>query len=443
MTDGKAEIGILGGGISGLSLASFLTRKCEVLEADATTGGLARTYHSDGFSTDVGGHIMFSKNKPVLELMVRQLGDNVALRRRNNRIAYKDKQVKYPFENGLGVLDKEDLYDCLIGFLKNDAPPPPHPHFAAWMYYTFGKGITDRYLLPYNRKIWKLDPASMGIDWVERVPRPPMEDVVKSALGIETEGYTHQLHFHYPKRGGIQSLVDSFAADVATRTSVVTGYRVTRIRKTDAGWVVNDEREYEELASSIPLESLLAALPDVPAQVTDSARELRYNAVRIVMLGIDRREGLDEMTALYVPDEKVAFHRVCFNCTFSPDMAPAGCAALCCEITTRPDHPLFDASDDELYRRCEEGLRHLGVLRPEDRVVARLVRAERLAYVVCDLGYGRNTRTVLDYLTSIGVHTLGRLGRHQYVNMDACVAGAQELASVLDGTPRRSQSSTR
>ena len=123
-------------------------------------------------------------------------------------------------------------------------------------------------------------------------------------------------------------------------------------------------------------------------------------------------------------------------------MAPPGSAALSCEITTHPGDPLFATSDEDLYRLCEEGLRRLGVLQPSDRVVARLVRAESKAYVVCDLGYGKNTGIVLDYLESIGIHTLGRLGRHQYVNMDACVHGAQELASELDGTVRRSQTSS-
>ena len=63
---------------------------------------------------------------------------------------------------------------------------------------TFGRSIAEKYFLPYNRKIWKTEPREMGLEWVGRVPKPPMEDVVKSALGIETEGYTHQLHFRYP-----------------------------------------------------------------------------------------------------------------------------------------------------------------------------------------------------------------------------------------------------
>ena len=37
---------------------------------------------------------------------------------------------------------------------------------------------------------------------VERIPRPPDEDIIKSAKGIKTEGYKHQLNFY------IQRLVE-------------------------------------------------------------------------------------------------------------------------------------------------------------------------------------------------------------------------------------------
>ena len=35
---------------------------------------------------------------------------------------------------------------------------------------------------------------------VDRIPRPPDDDIIKSAKGIDTEGYKHQLYFHYPKK---------------------------------------------------------------------------------------------------------------------------------------------------------------------------------------------------------------------------------------------------
>jgi len=34
----------------------------------------------------------------------------------------------------------------------------------------------------------------------------PLEDVIKAALGVESEGYTHQLYYNYPAHGGIESL---------------------------------------------------------------------------------------------------------------------------------------------------------------------------------------------------------------------------------------------
>ena len=51
---------------------------------------------------------MFSKNKEVLQLMVDVLGDNVHQRRRENRIWFKGNLVKYPFENDLAALPKQD-----------------------------------------------------------------------------------------------------------------------------------------------------------------------------------------------------------------------------------------------------------------------------------------------------------------------------------------------
>src|SRR6185295_8864935 len=105
----------------------------------------------------------------------------------------------------------------------------------------------------------------MGIEWVERVPRPPLEDVVKSALGIETEGYTHQLYFSYPREGGIESLPRAFAAQVRERQKLVTGYKVEKLRRTAKGWMVNDEREYRTLVTSMPILPFLQTLPDVPS----------------------------------------------------------------------------------------------------------------------------------------------------------------------------------
>jgi len=118
------------------------------------------------------------------------LGENVCRRRRNTKVFYKGRYVKYPFENGLGELPPEDNLACLLGYVTayaaRKAGTAPRPtNLREWMYHRFGKGITECYLLPYNEKIWKAPAAEMGFDWVDgRVPDPPLEDVIRSSLGI-------------------------------------------------------------------------------------------------------------------------------------------------------------------------------------------------------------------------------------------------------------------
>ncbi len=197
--------GILGGGLTGLALASMVEGDCEVLEKEASPGGLCRTFQEKGFRFDIGGHILFSRNEEILKRVLEQLGDNIEKRRRNNKILFNGRFVKYPFENGLNDLAKEDILDCRIGFLKNPHPAPTN--FKEWILHTFGDGFASKYLIPYNEKIWKFPLDQMELDWVERVPQPPLEDLLRSALGFETEGYMHQLHFYYPKTGGIEALI--------------------------------------------------------------------------------------------------------------------------------------------------------------------------------------------------------------------------------------------
>ena len=55
-------IGILGGGIAGLSLAANVLEECVVLEKEDRVGGLCRSFAFDKITYDIGPHIVFSKH---------------------------------------------------------------------------------------------------------------------------------------------------------------------------------------------------------------------------------------------------------------------------------------------------------------------------------------------------------------------------------------------
>src|SRR5580692_1207210 len=133
------DVGVLGGGVSGLFTAYFLGGDVEALEADHTPGGLSRTFGGQGFRSDIGGHILFSKDKEALSHEIAVLGDNVRQGVRANKILYEGLHVKYPFENGIDILPKEQIVDILYSFIDNPHKEKP-TNFRQWMYHTFGSG---------------------------------------------------------------------------------------------------------------------------------------------------------------------------------------------------------------------------------------------------------------------------------------------------------------
>jgi protoporphyrinogen oxidase len=155
-------IGILGAGLTGCALAAYLRQPCVVLEADAEVGGLCRTVRDGARSYDLGPHIIFSRDRKLLDEITSVLGVNWHERPRLNEIRIGDRHVGWPLENHLGDLAPEDRSRCLRDYVRNAVFSLHNvipSGFDSWCRYMFGDAIAELYLLPYNRKLWKRDPS--------------------------------------------------------------------------------------------------------------------------------------------------------------------------------------------------------------------------------------------------------------------------------------------
>lgn len=428
-------VGILGGGLTGLTLGSLLPES-EILEKEEAVGGLCRSKTDEGFTYDIGGsHVLFSRNKETMKWIEKMLGENVERTVRNTKVFFKGRYVKYPFENGLHELSVEDNFECLSGYIESyyarqtEGSPRPQ-NFEQWMYYRFGKGITEKYLLPYNEKIWKIGAKEMGLKWIEgRVPDPPIEDIIKSSLGIETEGYKHQLNFLYPRTGGIQALTDRIAESCG---SIRTGFEVKQISKEGDEFLVSDsesQRSYSKLASTIPLPYLIKCLEDAPKEVEKAASELQYNSLISIFLGMSSPKTKD-YSWVYFPDEDGLFHRVSFPSNYSPKVAPEDHCSLLAEITCHKGDKIWRMSDKELVEHAVERLDKLEVIRKGDVVFSDVSRMTP-AYIIYDLEFEKNIETVRDFVKKLGIEICGRFGEFQYLNMDSCIEKAISLAKRI------------
>ncbi|MFZ2070669.1 MAG: FAD-dependent oxidoreductase [Halobacteriota archaeon] len=422
-------IGILGAGLTGLTLGNLIA-DCEILEKNSECGGLCQSVEEDGFTFDCGGsHIIYSKDREALDFMLDKLGDNIVKCRRNTKILYKNFYVKYPFENGLSDLPLQDTIECLRGFIAilagNKTTRPRN--FKEWLYATFGDGIADKYLVPYNEKIWKYDLSKMGTWWVEgRVPKPPIDDIIKSSLGIETEGYKHQLHFYYPKEGGINALIKALERDLGDK--IITNFNVKSIKPDNNAWIVSNGRErrrYEQIIATYPLFDVVHALEEVPSEIYHTLHGLKYNSLITVMLGLNVAH-LNDYSWLYLPDRDCLAHRVAFPTNYSKCVAPKGKSVVVAEITYNHGDNIDKLSDEAIITRTIAELHKKGIL-DKDTVCFASAKRTRYAYVIYDLSYEQRIREIRRFLHHAGIHLVGRFAEFKYLNMDACVRNALDL----------------
>jgi len=435
------KAGILGAGLSGVTLAWLLqedqrVESIELLEKAEKPGGLARSYPFAGIGCDVGPHIIFSKNKEVLELMVRLLGDNVHKLRRSNKIFHDGRFIKYPFENELSALAAPERDWCLNAFLNNPYESYAPESMLEFFLATFGEGITNLYLRPYNEKIWKFDPAFMDTQMVDRIPKPPREDIIKSAEGVATEGYVHQLHFYYPKRGGVQALFDAFLKLLGNKVAIRTHAAVKQVVKLESGWEVQtaggEKKFYDKLISTMPVTEMIPLLqPAVPEAVQLAAKNLRFNSIAICLIHVTR-DHLGDNFAVMVPDKTILFHRISKLDFLVPDEDRDGTTRFMVEVTYRAGDQISKLSDTELLDRVVNDLVKLKFIDDAKTVQARQILREKHAYVIYDLHHRKNMKTLREFCEGrldLGLH--GRFGDFEYINMDQVIERSMKRAKEI------------
>ena len=427
---------IAGGGPTGLMMARLLAadgHEVTVFEADGEIGGLCRSRDVEGYAFDLaGGHIMYTRDPRVDAFWTELFADEPCHQiKRDTRILHdRDRWVSYPFENGLGELPLEHNLECTEGVIRaalaRDGRPAPQD-FGGWIDWKMGAGVAKHFMVPYNEKIWKADLSTMSTDWIaDRVPDAPLEDVLRSSLGETTEGYTHQIHFRYPMRGGFADIHERIAAPVRDRIRL--NHRVEQIERDGEQWIVDGEH-FDHVVCTLPLHVLPRILKGMDAGIAEAAGRLRYRGVACYLFGIEQ-EWVKPYCWVYLPHAKQGpANRITYLSNYSPNNAPDGKGSILAEVTYRPEDP----PDVGTRGRAElaQALQGAGLL-DADRVTVTDGHLNPVSYILYDLGFEERRTAVLEHLDGLeGFHALGRFGRYEYHNSDQCLARCMQLHDRL------------
>lgn len=423
---------ILGGGLSGISTAFFLqdradTEEILILEKEDAPGGLCRSIEKDGYTYDIGPHILFSKDKEMLSLMLDVLEEKNDLRR-SNQIIYKGRYVQYPFENDLSKLPKEDLKYCLTHFLNNPYENYEAKNMLQFFLKTFGEGITNTYLRPYNEKIWKYDPGFMDTQMVDRIPKPTRDEIMRSAAGETVDGYVHQLYFSYPSSGGIEAVIRGFLKRLNAKCTVRCGEQITAVQKTAEGFMVvsnGEQIETDQVVSTIPVQEL-AKVYDTSPEIADRVGSLRYNSIIIAF--VKTREDLcGDNFAFMNPEKDVIFHRISKMDFLGENYRSESGASYMVEVTYRENDYVDGLTEEELKAEISRGMKRIGFAEDEKDVEFINLTRHPYAYVIYDVDHRKNMEAIRAYYKSKGILLNGRFGSFEYWNMDRVLRESKKL----------------
>lgn len=115
------------------------------------------------------------------------------------KILYKNKLIDYPFQTNIHQLDKDEFIDCLYDlFNKNEKLE--YDNFLDMLYGKFGKSITEKFLKPYNEKLYAIDLKKLDKDAMGRFfPYADKEQIIKNMKKHNSNSYND--HFMYLKNG--------------------------------------------------------------------------------------------------------------------------------------------------------------------------------------------------------------------------------------------------
>lgn len=415
---------IIGAGISGLTYANYAKDDYLIIEKENEVGGYCKTFKRDDYVWDYAGHFFHFKTDEFKKKFLDKMSqDDIVYNDKCTKILYKGKFIDFPFQTNIHQLDKEEFIDCLYD-LFNKEEKDNYDNFLDMLYGKFGKSIVEKFLKPYNEKLYATDLKNLDVDAMGRFfPYADKEAIIKNMKNHSVNSYNSS--FLYPKKGAgsfIKILYDALDKDkILLNTSVVNIDLKEKIATLSNGEIV----KYEYLINTMPLNKFLELI----GGHDELLNKLSYNKVLVFNLGFDRPSPLcTKEHWIYVPNKECNYYRAGFyNNILGTDKL-----SMYIEIGYPKDAVI---TNDMIKEQLELTLMNL----KKEGIVSDDMSLVDYVSVVMDPAYvhiNTDTNTAIEKLKKefkdLGVYTIGRYGAWIYNSMEDSMITAKELAQEIN-----------
>lgn len=440
------KIVIVGAGPTGLGAAWRLHEKGHVdwllFEAEEKAGGLAGSViDPQGFTWDMGGHVLFSHYPTFDALMQELLGDQWITHQRQAWVHMRGGFIPYPLQLHLWKLPPIERFRCLGGLLVSKAmghSKRASPNFRRWLSNHFGTGLATAFLYPYNEKVWAYPLEQLDAAWMsERVATVSLSRLLSNWLCHHEEvAWGPNATFRFPKRGGTGAIWSTLA-DRLPREKLHFKKSVVHVNSAKKTVVLRDGQEhpYDFLISTLPLDRLVSVMnrPDLQKFATP----FLHSSTRLLGLGLEGQipESLSKKNWIYFPEPEIPFYRATLFSNYSPQNVPDPKRhwSILCEGSESSAKP---GLGDAFAKRGEEALRKAGLIPSSSKTCSLWTHYLPYGYPTPFLGRAQTLRDLNAVLEGLGIWSRGRFGAWKYEvsNQDhSLMQGVEAVDHLLEG----------
>ena len=414
---------IIGAGISGLTFANYIKDdNYAILEKESEVGGYCRTIKRGDFIWDYAGHFFHFKTDEFKKIFIDNVNpEDIIYKDQCTKILYKNSLIDYPFQTNIHELEKEEFIDCLYD-LFNKEEKDNYDNFLDMLYGKFGKSIVEKFLKPYNEKLYacdlkKLDKEAMG----RFFPYADLKQIINNMKNNKDSSYNNT--FLYPKNGAgsfIDILYNKLDKNKVLLDTTITSIDLkNKIVTTNAG----DKYKFEYLINTAPLNHFLELFGDEEFERLKD--ELSYNKVLVFNLGFNKKSKFTKEHWMYIPDKKCNYYRI----GFYDNILDSEKLSMYIEIGYDKN---ADINVKEQLRLTLENLK-------KQNIIDDTMKLEEYMSIIMDPAYvhinGITYEKILklkQYLSQTNIYTIGRYGGWTYCSMEDCMIEAKNLCEIFE-----------
>ena len=388
----EKRVAIIGGGIAGLAVAYYLGKaglSVDLYEAEAETGGLARSFDFDGLRVERYYHFICLPDHELIGL-ARELGLGEQLVWRRTRTSFFYQGRLYPFTSPLDLARFSPIpfrsrlnlgLQTLKWQNRRDWRELDEIPARQWLIEHLGERTYEVVWSPLlEMKFGEAhDRVSAAWIWhrVHRVAnsrRTPLHPQVMGHFRGGTETLLLRLRERIAGQGG-RIFLRTPAEAVVARDGRVSAVRIA-----------GEERPYAAAVLAVPLAQAAALLPAEMADYRPKLEQVAFLGVVCLALALDR--GVTDSFWCNIHDDRIPFNGVIEMSRLNPETGRGG-GFVYVPYYLPVTSPRFSFSDERIF---EEAIQAFPLLQPGlDRGAVRgyWVFRSRLAQAVCTTGFLR------------------------------------------------------